>query len=153
MISLISGTTAASAATDQHVIAGIWNPAATKRLIVWEATISVFAAPGAGAGFLVRRSTTRGTEGAAVTSAAVNSKESPGTAPQTGYILGLAAYTGQPTITAGDLFGWVFPAVTASGIVYTFKFGVEVGAGSGLVLVNRAAIAFPTCEASFLIED
>lgn len=149
----ISGTTVVTAATDQHVICAIWNPHATKRCVVREFSCVAFAAPGAGAGFLVRRSTTRGTEGSSVTVAAVHSLESPGTVSLTGFILGLAAYTAQPTITTGDLDGWVFAAVTASGIIKPYPEGIEVGAGSGLVIVNRAAIVFPTAEVSFLVSE
>ena len=149
----ISGTTAASAATDQHAIAAMWNPSSTKAFRIYEIAVVAFAAPGAGAGFLVRRSTTRGTEGSSVTLAAVHDLERGSTAPQSGGILGLAAYTGQPTLTTGELFGWVFAAVTASGIILPFPEGIEVGPGAGLVLVNRAAIAFPTSEVSFAGEE
>lgn len=147
----VSGTTAATAATDQHAIAAIWNPHSTKRLWVKEIAVVAFAAPGAGAGFLVRRITVRGTAGSTVTVGAVNSCENPGTVPLTGSLLDLAAYSGQPTITTGELDGWVFAAVTASGIIRPYPEGIEVGPGTGLAIVNRAAIAFPTSEVSMLL--
>jgi len=150
----VSGTTAATAATDQHAIAAIWNPHATKSIIVRELALVAFAAPGAGAGFLVRRISARGTAGSTVTPGAVNeTDEDPGTVPQSGYLLDLAAYSVQPTIIAGDLDAWVFAAVAASGIIKPYPEGIWVGAGRGLALVNRAAIAFPTSEVSFLTEE
>lgn len=149
----IEGTTAATAATDQHAIAAMWNPSGTKAIRVYEIGLVAFAAPGAGAGFLVRRSTAQGTPGTSVTLAAVHDLARGATAPQSGAILGLAAYTVQPTLTASELFGWVFAAVTASGIILPIPEGIEVGPGAGLVLVNRAAIAFPTSEVSFAGEE
>ena len=149
----VSGTTAATAATDQHVICGLWNPHATRSIYLKEVSIVAFAAPGAGAGWLMRRNTTQGTAGTVVTPAAVNDLANPGTAPQSGYLLNLAAFSAQPTITAGDLDGWVYAAVTASGIVKPYPEGIEIGPGTGIVFVNRAAIAFPTSEVSFLTEE
>jgi len=149
----VSGTTAATAATDQHAIAGVWNPHSTKRVWILEASLVAFAAPGAGAGFVLRRTSARGTAGSSVTSAAVHSLESPGTASQSGFILDLATYSVQPTITSGDLDAWVYAAVAASGLLKPYPEGIEVGPGTGVVLVNRAAIIFPTSEVSFLVRE
>lgn len=149
----VSGTTVATAATDQHAICALWNPHATRCIYLKEISVVAFAAPGAGAGYLVRRISGRGTAGSTVTPAAVNDLANPGTAPQSGYLLDLAAYTGQPTITAGDLDGWVFAAVAASGIVKPYPEGIEIAPSSGIVLCNRAAIIFPTSEVSFLTEE
>jgi len=148
----VSGTTAATAATDQHAIAAIWNPAAAKTIMVYEVSAVAFAAPGAGAGFLIRRITVRGTAGSTVTAAIVHDSRAE-VAPQSGFLLDLAAYSVQPTITAGDLWGWVFAAVAASGVIYPIPRGIEIPPGQGLALVNRAAIAFPTSEVSFIVED
>jgi hypothetical protein len=150
----VSGTTAATAATDQHAICALWNPHATKSIICREISVVAFAAPGAGAGFLVRRISVRGTAGSTVTPGAVNeTDEDPGTNPLSGYLLDLAAYSVQPTLVAGDLDAWVFAAVAASGIVKPYPEGIYIGPGRGLVLVNRAAIIFPTSEVSFLTEE
>ena len=150
----ISGTTAASAATDAHAIAQIWNPHTTKRIYVLEVKLVAFAAPGAAAGFLMRRTSARGTgNGSSITSAIGHSLENPGTASQSGFALDLAAFSGQPTLVAGDLDAWVYAAVAASGVVLPYPEGIEIGPGSGLALVNRAAIAFPTSEVSFLVRE
>lgn len=149
----ISGTTAATAATDQHAIAAMWNPSSTIPIKIREISVVSFAAPGAGAGFIVRRITARGTAGSSVTAAAVNNLDRATAAAPSGAILDLAAYSGQPTITSGDLDAWVFAAVAASGIIKPYPEGIIVAPGAGLVLVNRAAIAFPTSEVSFLWEE
>ncbi len=149
----ISGTTAASAATDAHAIAAIWNPSSTVTIAVREISVVAFAAPGAGAGYLVRRISARGTAGSSVTSAIGNALGWARTASQSGFILDLAAYTVQPTLITGDLDAWVFAAVAASGIIKPYPEGIDVPAGEGLVLVNRAAIAFPTSEVSFLVSE
>jgi hypothetical protein len=149
----ISGTTAATAATDQHAIAAIWNPSSTVTIAVREISVVAFAAPGAGAGFVVRRISGRGTAGSSVTSAAANCLGFARTASQSGFILDLATYSIQPTLIAGDLDAWVLAAVAASGIVKPYPEGIDVPAGEGLVIVNRAAIIFPTSEVSFLVSE
>ena len=150
----VSGTTVATAATDQHAICALWNASTTKTIICRELSVVAFAAPGAGAGFLVRRISARGTAGSTVTTAAVHeTDDDPGTNPVSGFLLDLAAYSVQPTLIAGDLDAWVFAAVTASGIVKPYPEGIAIGPGRGLALVNRAAIAFPTSEVAFLTEE
>jgi hypothetical protein len=150
---LAQGTTAATAATDQHAIAEIWNPSSTLTLIIRRIVLVAFAPPGAGAGYLVRRSSAKGTAGSTVTPGAASHLRNPGTAPQSSFTLELAAFTGQPTLVSGDLDGWVFAAVAASGIVMPYPEGIEIGPGTGLCLVNRAAIVFPTSEVTFLVEE
>lgn len=148
----VSGTTAASAVTDQHAIAMIWNPSATRTVQIVELKAVVFAAPGAGAGWLLRRSTVRGTAGSTVTPTAEHHARREA-APDSGFLLDLAAYSVQPTLAAGDLDGWVYPAVTASGVIIPYPRGLEVPPGTGLGLVNRAAIAFPAAEVSYVVEE
>lgn len=149
----VSGTTAATAATDQHAIAQIWNPSTTRTIVLVEGAIVVFGAPGAGAGFLIRRSSARGTAGSTVTPNGANHYRNDA-APDSGFVLDLAAFTTQPTLVVGDLGpAWVLPAVTASGIVYPMPRGIEIPPGGGLCFVNRAAIAFPTAEVSVQVAE
>jgi len=148
----VNGTTAATLATDQHVIAEIWNPSTTRAIQLVEVQVVCFAAPGAGAGFLIRRSSTRGTAGSTVTPAAVHHHRNLAV-PDSGFLLDLAAFSAQPTLTAGDLGGWVVAAVAASGIVLPIPRGIEIPPGQGLCLVNRAAIVFPTSEVNVVIEE
>lgn len=148
------GGTAASAATDAHAIFQVWNPSSTKRIRLLEIGISCFAAPGAGAGFVLRRSTARGTAGSTVTPSAEHSYQRDA-APDSGWLLDLAAFSAQPTLASGELGpGWVFAAVTASGIVYPIPGGnLEIPPGTGIVVANRAAIAFPTAEVWAVVDD
>lgn len=149
----VSGTTAATAATDQHAIINIWNPHTTKRIRLLEIMIVVFAAPSAGAGFILRRTTAIGTPGSTVTPTIEHDIER-GAAPQSGFTVGLAAFSAQPALAAGDLGPtWVLPAVTASGIIIPVPRGVVAVPVQGIALVNRAAIAFPACEVTLIIED
>ena len=149
----VSFATVATAATDAHCIFEIWNPHATKRIKLLEIGVVAFAAPGAGAGFVIRRSTARGTAGSTVTPTIEHDTER-GVAPPSGFLVDISAFSAQPTLAAGELGpGWVLPAVTASGIIIPIPRGITVIPGQGLCIVNRAAIAFPTCEAYVVVED
>lgn len=149
----VSGTTAATAATDQHAIAAVWNPSATKRIALLELSLVATAAPAAGAGLLLRRLSARGTAGSTVTPT-LEFADQHDAAPDSGWVLDLAAYTAQPTIEAGDLWGWVLAAVAASGVIYPIQPpGIVIPPGTGIALVNRAAVAMPISEVSVVIED
>lgn len=149
----VNGTTAASAATDQHAIIQVWNPHATRIITLLELGIVAFAAPGAGAGFIIRRSSARGTPGSTVTPNAEHDTQRRAV-PGSGFLVDLAAFSAQPTLVAGDLGpAWVFAAVAASGIVIPIPRGIGIPPSTGLVVVNRAAIAFPTSEIFVLVED
>jgi hypothetical protein len=149
----VNGTTVATAATDAHCIAEIWNASSTKTITLYEIAIVAFAAPGAAAGFITKRSTTKGTPGSTVTPAAANDGRNEVT-PQSTFTLELAAFTVQPTLSSGDLYpAWVFAAVNASGIVLPIPRGIEIPPGTGLCFVNRAGIAFPTAEIGIVVED
>lgn len=152
-----TGTTGATAATDAHAVAEIWNPSGTKRIRVIEFSIVAAAAPGAGSGILFRRTSARGTAGSTVTPTAEHSDERDA-APDSGFLLDLATFSAQPTLIAGDLHpAWVLAAVAASGIVYSFanaiSRGIVVPPGTGLAVVNRAAIVVPASEVGFVVED
>lgn len=150
----VSGTTAATAVTDQHAVCAIWNPHATARIHIREISLVAFAAPGAGAGVLLRRITARGTPGTTVTPGIEHSTDRDA-APGSGFLLDLAAYTVQPTLVANsDLWGWVLAAVAGSGFIYV-PAGDEITIPplTGLALVNRAGIITPTSEVSFVVED
>lgn len=147
----VNGLTVATAATDAHAICAIWNPDSLKRIWVHEVSIFAAAAPGAGAGFEIRRTTTRGTAGSTVTPDADNAHED-GDVPASGFLLDLAAYSAQPTTQTPALMGFVFAAVAASGIVMPLR-RIVVPPGTGLALVNRAAIAVPASEVGFVVEE
>ncbi len=149
----VRGRTVATAATADVAIAGIWNPHATKRIYVLEFACSAATAPGAGAGFHIRRSTARGTQTSTVTPIADHADEADAT-PHSGWVLDID-WSADPTLAAlPSIFGWILAAVAASGIVYPFSGrGVCVKPGTGLVWVNNAAIAVPALEFSVVVDD
>jgi hypothetical protein len=150
----VNGTTAATAATDAHAIAAIWNPSATKRIELVEFGIVAVAAPGAGAGFLLRRMTARGTPGSTITPTAEHAyaRDAP---PDSGFLLDLATYSAQPTLAAGELGpAWVLAAVIGSGLIYQLGGRtLSIPPGTGIAIVNRAAIITPACEVFVVIDD
>ncbi len=149
----VNGTTAATAATNQHAILQVWNPSTTRTIELLEVSLVATTAPGAGAGFLTRRSTARGTAGSTVTPTAEHHARREAV-PDSGFLLDLAAFSAQPTLAAGDLApAWVYAAVAASGIVYPLPRGIEIPPGTGLCLVNRAAIAFPISEVGIIVSE
>jgi hypothetical protein len=149
-----NGLTTATAATDAHAIAEIWNGSGTKRIYLVEIALNAITAPGAGAGIAMRRSTAKGTPAATVTPNAESSDERDA-APDSGFTLELGAFSVQPTLAAGELgLAWSLPAVAASGIVYPFSGrGLAIPPGTGLVLVNRAAIVMVASEISAVVDD
>lgn len=148
----VGGLTVATAATDAHAICAIWNPDAAKRIWLHEVSCFAAAAPGAGAGFEIRRITARGTAGSTVTPDADNAHED-GDVPASGFLLDLATYSAQPTTATPPLSpGFVFAAVAASGIILPLR-RIAIPAGTGIALVNRAAIVVPACEVGFVVEE
>lgn len=107
------------------------------------------AAPAAGSGIELRRMSARGTAGSTVTPA-IQQHDARELAPPSGALLDLATYSAQPTVEAGGLMAWVLGAVIGSGFIYPIPRGIRVKPGAGLVMVTRAAIAVPACEAWFV---
>lgn len=143
----VRGRTAATAATAAHAIAAIWNAHATKRICVLEFGIFKTGAGTAADAIELRRTTTRGTAGSTVTPAIAQADDRD-VAPPSGPTLDLAAFTVQPTLEAGGLFGWTAAAVAASGIVYPTG-GIVIPPGAGLAIVQVAATAWPVSDVSF----
>lgn len=141
--------TAASAATDAHGVAALWNPHASLAIRVVEISLVAVTAPGAGSGIELRRISVRGTPGSTVTPA-IQQHDGRVLAPPSGALLDLAAYTGQPTLEAGGLWAWILGAVIGSGFIYPIPRGITLLPGAGLALVNRAAIAVPAAEVTFV---
>lgn len=149
-----NGLTTATAATDAHAIAEIWNPDATKRIYVVEFGLNEVTAPGAGAGLVFRRATAKGTPAATVTPNAEAADERD-SAPDSAFTLELGAFSVQPTLATGELgLAWTLAAVAGSGIIVPISGkGICVPPGTGLCLVNRAAIAVVAAEVSFVVDD
>lgn len=150
----VNGLTVATAATHAHAVAQIWNPSGTKRIELAEIGICAVAAPGAASGFVIRRTSARGTPGSTVTPTAEHGY-SRDAVPDSGFLLDLAAFTVQPTLIAGELGpGWILAAVIGSGIIYQYGGrNLTIPPGTGIAIVNRAAIILPASEVSFVVDD
>jgi hypothetical protein len=151
----IGGKTAATAATIDHAVFGIWNPHATKGVFV--KTVELFIAAATACELALRRGSARGTAGSSVT-AAREHDEMYGAAPQSGLILDLAAYTVQPTLlgttAANKLSSTNFGAVAGAGVMWEFREpGVFVPAGAGLFGVTVTAVAFPVSDVNVRFDD
>lgn len=149
---MIRGRSAATAATADHTCAALWNPHASRAITVYEIGLVVAAAPVAGCTVAIRRISTRGTPGSTMTST-IASDTSYGVAPPSGAVLDLATYTVQPTVDGPGLWGWVLPAVTASGFIQPLPRGVTIRPGQGLAVVTGQAIAIPAAEVYVVWED
>jgi hypothetical protein len=150
----VSGRSGATAGTDAHALAALWNPHGTARIIVTQIEVCATAAPGAGAGLELRRITARGTPGSTITPT-IENDDRRAIAPPSGALLDLAVYSGQPTpvAAAGALHSWVYAAVAASGIIYpcasSNSLGITIPPSTGLALLNTSAIIFPISEVTF----
>lgn len=148
----VRGFTAATAATADHTIAQLWNPAAGRRIKVFEVAIFKAGAGAANDSLYIARTTTIGTVGSTVTPDADNSAEGDAV-PDSAATLGLAAYSVQPTKASPGMYGWVAPNVAGAGIIIPFPRGIAIPPGTGLSLTQRAATAWPTSEVTFVFED
>lgn len=151
----VNGLTGATLATDAHCIMEVWNPSSTRIIRLRELSVIAVAAPGAGAGFVTRRSTAKGTAGATVTPTIEHHGDRIN-APDSAFTIEMAAFSAQPTLAAGELGpAWVFAATAASGILVPvlISIGLRVPPGQGVCLVNRAAIIFPAAEWTVIVEE
>jgi hypothetical protein len=140
-------------ATDAHCAVEIWNPSSVRTISLLEASYFAVGTPGAGMGFVTRRSTARGTAGSTITPTAEHHARREA-APDSAFVIDLAAFSVQPTLAAGELAPcWVAAAVAASGFIYPVPRGIEIPPGTGLCFVNRAAIVFQDGEWGFVIEE
>lgn len=149
----VRGFTAATAATADHTIAELWNPAASRRITLWELAIFKAGAGTANDSIYLRRSTAKGTSGSTATPAAPNADDN-AAAPPSAATLELAAFTVQPTLAAlPAMYGWVAPAVAGAGLVLPIPRGIVIPAGTGICIVQRAATIWPTSEVTFVFGD
>lgn len=151
-----TGRTAATAANTGHGVFSLWNPHATQRIKVLQFAFVCAAAPGAGAGIKCRRISTRGTAATGTTTPGIANHSTRGIAPPSGALLDLGPFTAlQPTADGDNIGpGWVFAAVAASGIVYTFPGGLEIPPSTGVLICNSQAIVVPAGDGTFVwLED
>lgn len=150
----VRGRTAATSTTADHAIAQLWNPHGSQRIKVISFTVFKTAAGAAGDAFRLKRSTARGTAGTTVTPDIDNHSER-AVAPVSGALLDLANFSAQPTLDASELGpDFVTAAFAAAGIVYAIPGGIVIPFGTGLVLAQVAATAWPISGVSFTwLED
>lgn len=147
----VAGKTAATAATLNHAVAGVWNPHATDRVRIQELKVCITAATACEP--TIFRVTARGTPGSTVTPLIAQS-DGRDVGPVSGFLLDLAAYTVQPTLDgAVALEKWWLPAAIGAGMMWVFNDPIVVGPGAGIVLVTGTAVAFPVSSVSVVVED
>ena len=152
-----TGRTVVTAATADHCIAELWNPAADpKGIIVWEVTISVTIE---GVGVIrpyLTRATAQGTAGSTVTPDGDNCWAGDNEAPPSATVLSLAAFTVQPTLATPAHQGTVLTNVTGNtgmGHTWLLSRGLTLRAGHGLAICQTTANATPPSDVTFVWEE
>lgn len=144
----LGGRTVATAATQNHAGAQLWNPSASRTLFVtqiaWSKTIAT------ADNLAVVRTSARGTAGSTVSSALQDDYDYDG-APPTGAVLDLAAFSGQPTIvaSASPMFRWYLPAAIGSGFIWPCPAPIKVPPGTGLALITPTATILQPADVTF----
>lgn len=142
MLGRISAKAPATAATAEAVIATLWNPHATARVVVTEVWLTNIAATACE--FSIRRATARGTAGSTVTIAREHDSDD-GIISPAGLLLDLSSYSVQPTlmgassqsssIVRGQLAG-----VIGASVMVVLPERVEIPPGNGLSICNAVAV-------------
>jgi hypothetical protein len=146
----VGGRSAATAATAGHAAVQLWNASATRRIEVEEIHIALTTA--GVANLALRRSTVRGTAGSTVTPDLDNSYQRD-SAPPSGMLLDLAAFTVQPTLDASDIRRWNLPGAIGAGLIWVFSVPIIVPPGTGLVICTPTAVIFPASDFTFVVDD
>jgi len=146
-----------AAAGGGEPFAALWNPHASKRIVVYEFGFYFADSGFLPARYLLHRTTARGTAGSTVTPDADNAWDGD-TAPVSGVVLDLANFTGVPTLASPALVGTYMPATTAgeagTGFVAVFRSGLIVPAGAGLAWDEASgAIAAPAAAVYAVWEE
>lgn len=142
-----------TAATDQ-VLAALWNPHASRRIRVVEASLFWPDFDVAGAGMYISRTTTRGTPGSTVTPDADNADDG-ATSPPSGALLDLSVFTVQPTLATPPVaIGGPVHTGNGSGFLAEFPRGFWLPPSQGIAIVWRTAGTMSgLAEVSYVFED
>lgn len=149
----VSGRTAATAATADHVIGALWNPHANLRIKVLEVHLVRNGTSGGRPG--IYRTDTRGTAGSTVTPDDSNDWDAV-EAPRSGALLDMAAYSAQPTLRSPAMYGGGLATATGSTAVcesWIFPDGIWLPPSEGLAIVTFAAVAFSASDVTFVWEE
>lgn len=147
----VGGRTAATAATANHVGAGLWNPHASKAIKLRE--LWVFKTVATADNHGLRRITARGTPGSTVTPDITTAFDTPRIAPQSGTLLDLAAYTVQPTLTGVLLARANLPASIGAGFIWVFAEPIIIPPGEGLAIITPEAVILQPSDVTFVWDE
>lgn len=147
----IGGRSVITAATANHVGAALWNPSANVQLSVFE--VHWFKTAAVADNIALARITTRGTAGSSIVVNANNNFGRNKSAPLSGAILDLAAYTVQPTVADRNFYRNNLPAAIGAGVAYVFRREWVIAPGEGLAILTPVAVALQVGDVSFYWEE
>jgi hypothetical protein len=143
-------TGGATAATADNVGAELWNPHGTRSLYVKQIIVFLTAASACNLG--VARSSAKGTSTSTVTPDA-DSAYNRRAVPATGCTLELD-FSAEPTLATPYLQRATLAAIVGGGMVFAFGgLGLEVPAGTGIVVATPVAVALPVVDVTFIGDD
>ena len=144
----VRGFTAATAGLAANdAVAEFWNPSADVRC--WVVEVGLWRGGTVGPRCTLQRTSARGTAGSTVTPGSANAWDGEATAPITGAVLDLSAFSVQPTLATPALEGSVFVGGTGTegfGNTWNSEPGICVQPGSGIAIIATNTAAYSTCE-------
>ena len=153
----VTGRTVITAATANHCIAELWNPATDpKGIVVWEVGIYVTIEAAAVIRPYLTRATAKGTAGSTVNPDGDNCWAGDNETPPSASTLELAAFTVQPTLATPAHQGTAMSNVvgnTGMGHVWLLSRGFTLRAGHGLAICQTTANATPASDVYFVWEE
>ena len=147
----VGGRSANTAATANHCAACLWNASGTKPIFLRE--VWLFKTVATADHQALVRATARGTAGSTVTPDANNCWSDTKIAPQSGAVLDLAAYSGQPTIAAPYLARANMPAAVGSGFIWVFNEPYVIAPGNGAAIVTPPATILQASDFTFVWDE
>lgn len=149
----VSGRSANTAATADHVAAQLWNPDATRGLWVVEIHMQKCTTATLDNHGVVRSSTRGATPTTTVTPDLDNDFEREVT-PDTGAVLELATFGTQPALATPYLYRGVLPAAVGSAVQYVFPGdGIKVPFGTGLCIATPVAVVLMASDFTFVFHE
>lgn len=157
MIYYIDGTGGPIVTSAPSAMGAVWNPSGTRSIRVVQAALLMRDFDVPDNTMYLGKISVRGTPGSTVTPDADNAEDGL-TGPASGFLVDLAEYTVQPTIS-GDLYSpFAFPVAAAgaegSGFVLPIPRGVLLGPSQGLGIFYRISATFGgTWDINFVVDD
>jgi hypothetical protein len=155
MIYRVSGRSAATAATLNHVAGQLWNPSTT--VPIWVRELHVVVTTAAAANIGLQRSTARGATPGSTVTPDIDSDIENALSPPSASVLELATFGTQPTLATPAFENWYLPAVAGGGVMFVFgergRGAVKVKPGNGLCVYTTQAAIFPASDVTFVWEE